>query len=92
MNKEIIINGKNYSLKKIDFSAICTLEELGFSVAEVKSKTFMSYRACFAFHSGLDLIKAGEEIEAHIKNKGKMADLNPFLNAVLESDFFQNLS
>ena len=92
MNKEIIINGKSYNLKKIDFSAICMLEELGFSVAEVKSKTFMSYRACFAFHSGLDLIKAGEEIEAHIKNKGKLSDFIPFLNAVLESDFFQNLS
>jgi hypothetical protein len=92
MNKEIIINGKSYNLKKIDFTSICLLEELGFSVSEVKSKTFSSYRACFAFHAGLDLMKAGQEIEAHIKNKGKMSDLIPFLEAVLESDFFQNLS
>lgn len=92
MNKEIIINGKSYNLKKIDFSAICLLEEFGFSVAEIKTKTFSSYRACFAFHAGLDLIKAGEEIEAHIKNKGKMSDFLPFLNAVIDSDFFQSLS
>lgn len=92
MNKEIIINGKNYNLKKIDFSAICMLEELGFSAADMKGKTFSSIRACFAFHSGLDLIKAGEEIEAHMKNKGKFEDFAPFITSVVDSDFFQNLS
>ena len=92
MNKEIIINGKSYNLKKIDFEAMCLLEELGFSVGDLKSKTFSSCRACFAFHSGLNLIKAGEEIEAHIKNKGKFEDFSPFLTSVLESDFFQSLS
>ena len=92
MNKEIIINGKSYNLKKIDFSAICLLEELGFSASDLKSKTFTSIRACFAFHSGLDIIRAGQEIESHIKNKGKFEDFAPFLNSVVESDFFQNLS
>jgi hypothetical protein len=92
MNKEIIINGKSYKLRKIDFSAICLLEELGFSASDLKSRTFSSIRACFAFHSGLDLIKAGEEIEAHIKNKGKFEDFAPFITSVVESDFFQSLS
>lgn len=92
MNKEYIVNGKSYTLKKIDFSAICLLEELGFSTSELKGKTFSAMRACFAFHSGLDLIKAGEEIEAHIKAKGKLEDIAPFLTSVLESDFFQSLS
>ena len=49
MNKEIIINGKSYNLKKIDFSAICLLEDLGFSASDLKGKTFSSIRACFAF-------------------------------------------
>lgn len=92
MNKEIIINGKSCNLKKVDFSAICTLEELGFSVNDLKSRTFSAVRACFAFHSGLDLIKASEEIEAHLKNKGKFEDFAPFLTSVVESDFFQSLS
>lgn len=92
MNKEITINGKSYELKKIDFSAICFLEDLGFSASDLRGKTFSSLRACFAFHSGLDLIKASEEIELHIKNKGKIADLAPFLTSVIESDFFQSLS
>ena len=68
MNKEIIINGKNYTLKEIDFTGICTLEELGFSIAEVKNRTFSTYRACFAFHANLDLVSAGKEIELHIKS------------------------
>lgn len=92
MNKEIIINGKSYNLKKIDFDAICLLEDLGFSASELKGKTFSSIRACFAFHSGLDLVNAGKEIEAHIKNKGKLDDFSPFLTSVIESDFFQSLS
>ena len=92
MNKEISINGKNYELKKIDFSAICILEDLGFSASDLKGKTFSSIRACFAFHSGLDLIKAGQEIESHIKNKGKFEDFAPFITSVVESDFFQSLS
>ena len=92
MNKEIIINEKSYTLKKIDFSAICLLEDLGFSASDLKAKTFSSIRACFAFHAGLDLIKAGEEIEAHIKNKGKFEDFAPFITSVIESDFFQSLS
>ena len=92
MNKEIIINGKSYTLKKIDFDAICLLEELGFSIGDLKGKTFSSARACFAFHSGLDLVKAGHELEAHIKNKGKFEDFAPFITSVIESDFFQSLS
>ena len=92
MNKEIIINGKSYNLKKIDFDAICYLEDLGFSTSDLKSKTFSSTRACFAFHSGLDLVKAGHEIEEHVKNKGKFTDFAPFITSVVESDFFQSLS
>lgn len=93
MNKEIIINEKSYTLRKINFNAICMLEELGFSVAEAKTRTFSSLRACFAFHAGIDLNQASTEIEAHIiKGKGKLDDLFPFMMAVIESDFFQNLS
>lgn len=92
MNKEIIINGKSYNLKKIDFSGICMLEDLGFSASDLKGKSFSSIRACFAFHSGLDLIRAGQEIESHIKNKGKLDDFAPFITSVIESDFFQSLS
>lgn len=89
---EIKINGKTYNLKEVDFNGICVLEDLGFSVADIKSKTFSSLRACFAYHAGLDLVSASKEIEEHLKNKGKVADFAPFIEKVVNSDFFQNLS
>lgn len=92
MNNEIKINGKNYKLKEVDFNGICVLEDLGFSAAEIKSKTFSSMRACFAYHAGLDLVSASKEIEEHFKNKGKFEDFAPFIEKVVNSDFFQNLS
>ena len=91
-NKEIVINGKNYKLRKVDFNGICQLEDLGFSATDLKGKTFSSLRACFAYHAGLDLDSAAKEIEQHIKNKGKLDDFEPFIVSVIESDFFQSLS
>lgn len=92
MNNEIKINGKTYKLKEVDFNGICVLEDLGFSAAEIKNKTFSSMRACFAYHAGLDLVTASKEIEEHFKNKGKFEDFAPFIEKVVNSDFFQNLS
>lgn len=92
MNKNITINGKEYQLKPIDFNAVCQLEELGFSVADLKNRTFNAIRSCFAFHSNLDLEKSGKELEAHLKNGGKQQDFATIIQVVIESDFFQNLS
>jgi hypothetical protein len=92
MDKEIIINGKEYKLKPIDFNAICVLEDLGFSATDLKGKTFSSIRACFSYHAGIDPASASKEIEAHLKNKGKLEDFTPFIQSVVESDFFQSLS
>lgn len=92
MNNEIKINGKTYKLKEVDFNGICVLEDLGFSVSDLKGKTFSTIRACFAYHSDLDLLSANKEIEEHFKNKGKISDFNPFIEKVVNSDFFQNLS
>lgn len=91
-NKEIVINGKSYKLKKVDFQGICELEDLGFDATSIKGKTFNLLRACFAYHAGLDLDKASKEIENHIKNKGKLDDFEPFIISVVQSDFFQSLS
>lgn len=92
MNKLITINGKAYQLKPIDFNGMCVLEELGFSVADLKNRTFNAIRSCFAFHSGLDLDSAGRELEQHLKNGGKQTDFADIIQSVVESDFFQNLS
>lgn len=92
MEKTITINGKNYTIKNIDFKAICELEELGLSLAEIKSKTFSCLRSCVAFQIGATLDQANIEIEEHFKKGGKLEDLIPCIEAVVNSDFFQHLA
>lgn len=86
------INNKIVIIKPIDFEAICKLEDLGFDVTKVGSKTFSSLRSSVAFHMGITLQEASSEIEEHIKNGGKVEEFAPLLEAITESDFFQNLA
>lgn len=94
MAKEVVINGQKVAIKKIDFNAVCELEDLGFSILGLKEKTFGAMRALFAFNAGISLEEAGKQIQEHLKNKGKegIEDLAPLFEAVAESDFFQSLT
>lgn len=92
VQRHITINGKIVAIKPINFSAICDLEELGFSVAGMKDKTFSSIRAAVAYNMGTTLDLAGTEIENHIKNGGKLTDFFSLIEAITESDFFQALT
>lgn len=95
MKKNVTINKKAYGVKPVTFNAICELEDLGLSFVDLKDfkkNVFSTYRACFAFHSGLPLEVAGEEMAEHLCNGGKLEDFQPFLEAVLESDFFNRLA
>ena len=47
--EKITINGKEFELRKIDFNAVCELEDLGMSIIDIKDKTFKSIRALVAF-------------------------------------------
>lgn len=90
--EKITINGKEFELRKIDFNAVCELEDLGMSIIDIKDKTFKSIRALVAFVEKCDLEKAGKEVEAHFTNKGKINDFTPLFEMVSKSDFFRNLS
>jgi hypothetical protein len=86
------INNKIVIIKDIDFSAICELEDLGLDVMKVGNKAFSSLRAAVAFHLGISLTEASQEIENHVKNGGKIDELAPLLEIIIQSDFFQNLA
>ena len=88
----IKINNKVVIIKPIDFDAICTLEDLGFDVSKVGSKAFSSIRSAVAFNMGITLQEASTEIEQHIKNGGKFDEFVPLLEAITQSDFFQDLA
>ena len=90
--EKITINGKEFELRKIDFNAICELEDLGMSIVDVRSKTFNSLRALVAFVEKCDLEESSKEIEAHLTNKGKINDFAPLFDMVKKSDFFRNIS
>ena len=88
----ITINNKTVVIKPINFAAICELEEFGFSVTGIKDKTFSSIRAAVAYHMGVGIDQASTEIESHILNGGILSDFFPLVEAITESDFFQNLT
>ena len=90
--KNITINGKEYKIKPIDFSAICQLEELGLDVTNVGKQTFTTLRALASHTMGVDVEVAGREIEKHLSNGGKIEDFRPLFNNLADSDFFRNIS
>lgn len=90
--EKIKINEKEYELRKIDFNAVCELEDLGFSPLKIGDKSFSSIRALVAFIAKCDIFKASKEIENHIAKGGKLDDFYPLITMVTNSDFFRNLS
>ena len=95
MKRNVTINKKAYGVKKIDFNAICELEDYGVSLADLatfKKKPFSLFRGCFAFHSGLTLEQASNEMEQHLVDGGTFDDFQPFVDALVESDFFDKLA
>lgn len=95
MKKNVTINKKAYGVKPVTFNSICELEDLGLSIVSLKDfkkNIFSTYRACFSFHSGLPIELAGEEMSEHLCNGGTLDDFQPFLEAVVESDFFKRLA
>lgn len=90
--EKIKINEKEYELRKIDFNAVCDLEDLGLSLTKIGDKSFSSIRALVAFITESNVIKASEEIEKHIEKGGKLDDFAPLFTMVYQSDFFRNQS
>ena len=91
----ITINGKTYQEAELTFNAICELETAGINIMDIRKGGLSILRAYLALCMGsigaIDV--AGEEIQNHIINGGKIDDLaKAFGKAVEESDFFQALS
>ena len=89
------INGKNYEELEIDFNAVCELEDMGIKIFNLKgvsgAKLARAYTAlCMGGAEMLDA--AGEEINQHIINGGKLDEITAaFGKAVQDSGFFQAL-
>lgn len=91
MEKSIVINSKEYKVPVMDFGTICTLEDLGVDFNNIQGKSFNLIRGLVACTIDCGIKKATKEINEHIENGGSIEDFSPLIEAVFESDFFQNL-
>ena len=86
------INNRRYESAPLDFNAVCTFEDNGIKLDDLKKKPFACMRNYLALCSNLDLEDAGREIESHIINGGKLDDLINAMNTEIDkSDFFRAL-
>lgn len=85
------LNGKTYNLPELNFNTMCVLEDMGISLSDINHRTFNTIRGFVALAVG-DAETAGKEIDAHIKNGGKLNEITKEIKtAIAESDFFQAL-
>ena len=94
MVKKITIGGKNYPLPKIDFNAVCELEDLGFDFSKVDKKMMSTGRALLAFVMKTDTQTATLAFEKELDvNKNAFNDIFvPLFNMISESDFFRAMA
>ena len=91
---KITINNKEYSydFAKFGFYALCTAEkEYGLNPLELENNPMSTILSLFAFVAGMDVDKAGAEIDAHLANGGSIEDLCPLLTGFQECSFFQSM-
>ena len=86
------INNKNYTIPELNYNTLCDLEDMGVSLAEMDKKIFSTIRGFLALTMNNDYEKAGEEIEAHLKNGGSLDDaVKDIAKAVDQSGFLENV-
>lgn len=90
--KKITLNGKEYSIKDVNFEEMCELEDMGLSLATVKSKPLTAFRALVAFYCDMSTEDASKEIEEHLRNGGNMDLLSELVEHLANSGFFRLLS
>lgn len=91
----IKINGTEYALKKIKFSGMLKLEQLGLSLSKLENINdcvFETLTSLAAFVMNCTPEKAAAEIDAHLENGGSFNDLTPLIEMLTKSPFFTEMS
>jgi hypothetical protein len=88
--EKLIVNGKVYPVKELDFDYLADLDEAGVPLGKVTSMAGTRYFV--AYCSGLDKKEVSKEITQHIVNGGKMTDITDvYAKALEDSGFFRAL-
>lgn len=89
----VTINGKEYQIPKVDFEAICELEENGvylLNMDQKNPKLATMIRGLVAWIMGVSSEEASQEIQAHIQNGGDLVGImTSVTQAVQNSGFFK---
>ena len=91
--EKILLNGKVYQAKEIDFNYICMLEVEGIEFSRIGTGFFNMLKVYVAYCMDVEPEYAGEEINKHVMNGGKLTEITNTLSEKLEtSDFFRAIS
>ncbi len=92
---KIVLNGKEYAIKEVNFMTFRKLEKLGVGVKQLENfeeNAFNLYSGLVAFNCDTDIDGADNIINDHIIGGGSLEDLVPLVEAFVNSDFIQHLS
>lgn len=82
------INGTTVTAKTFDFNTLCDFDDYGISIQDIGNKPMAFVRAYVACCMNVSLEKAGQEINNHVVNGGKLDDIFDVINKELENSGF----
>lgn len=86
------INNKEIKALPLTFNVVCQLEDMGYDITHIESKSMNLVRAWVAICMNKTPEEAGKEIEKHCDKGGDtMAIFEAFGKAVEDSGFFQSI-
>lgn len=88
----MIIAGKEYTAKEIDFNMVCDLASHGVNIYSVDPLPMnVAIRAYFAVCAGVPLETAGKLLERHLMDGGDLTEISEAFSDKLEnSGFFKH--
>ena len=92
MKQKITLNKKEIVIPEFTFNTMIDLEERGVSLAELQSTPMKFIRAIIALSLNVSNDEAGNEIQKHIENGGKLDEvINSVTTSISESGFIKAL-
>lgn len=92
MNK-FVLCGDTYNAIDFTINTVCDLEDLGINIENIDNVPFKTIRAYVSLCLGKSVKEAGELINKHVAEGGKLEDVYlSFQKAIEESDFFRAIS
>ena len=91
---KITVGGKDYKLPKLDFNAVCELEELGMDFSRIQKMSMSTGRALLALVMKTDCKTAAKAYEDELEKDEEAFNkiMLPLYNMINESDFFQKMA